>query len=147
MRVFAVRSQENPEMLTEVVTSNVTIADSQEGNTVHLEFENKKFDIEYPMNSGYIYKVSPDKDLAMLSLQLSAVDEPTILTVTVPKRLLYQVFSCGEDPYLMSPDHEVEGYIDSIPITTPFFRLGDPSWQINVDAGSAEISFTGVCLA
>jgi hypothetical protein len=144
MRVFALRSEANPEVLTDVMTSNVTISGSEHGNSIRTVFEGKKYDIGYSMDSGYIYEVTADKEIATLSFLFSDVNESSTLKVKVPKRLLYEVFSCGIQPAPMSPDYEVVAFADSIPIDrSPTFRLGDSSWQVMLEAGTQEIEFTG----
>ena len=56
------------------------------------------------------------------------------------------MFSCGVEPLSFDPHYEVEGFVDTVPVSSTF-ELGAPFWELTLDAASEEVEFAGGCIA
>jgi hypothetical protein len=141
LRSFAADSFnfEAPHLLAGVVTESISVHDMiTQGNMLYrLDLDGKEYEIEYVLGTGDIQRITSDRSLRTLTIELGNIGTNTRLALKLPVELVQRLF-------LASPA-DVPIFVDSLPVNPTVHQTeGKITWIISIPEGSTEVELASV---
>jgi hypothetical protein len=147
IRTFPISNLTSPQVLGTVEIAQHTVFLEQGNKLYRLELYDKQYEIEYSLESGFIYQIAYDLELATITAGLEGVSSATELTLYIPKAMLDKEFTCVIETIPTSSIDGIVVFVDTVETELKAAESAELlTVKVRLDAGAEVVEVLGCAI-